>query len=104
MDPMVSARVPAELREQVNQELKRIGSSPTELINRAYELFLNTKTLPDVPSDLKPGRRTLTREQLKELKESVAATTASVPESYFQGKTYDQLLEERLKASYEALA
>lgn len=32
MDPMVSTRVPAELRDQVNEGLRSTGSSPTERI------------------------------------------------------------------------
>ena len=34
MEPMVSGRVPLPLRNRVNKQLKEMGSSPTELINR----------------------------------------------------------------------
>jgi len=37
MDPMVSSRIPASLRDRVNTPLKEIGSNPAELINKAYE-------------------------------------------------------------------
>ncbi len=104
MDPMVSARVPAELRDQVNDELRNIGSSPTELINKAYEFFLNTKTLPDTGKRLASGHRKLNDAQIKELKLSLEESSAKVPESYFRGKTYDDLLANKLKESYEALA
>ena len=35
MHAMVTARVPQEIRDQVNAKLKAIGSSPTELVNSA---------------------------------------------------------------------
>lgn len=104
MDPMVSARVPAELRDQVNNELRNIGSSPTELINKAYEFFLNTKTLPNSGKSLTPGHRKLNKAQIKELRQSLEESSAKVPESYFHGKAYDDLLANKLKESYEALA
>ena len=97
MDPMASARVPAELRDQVNRELHAINSSPTELINSAYEFFLNTKMLPKTPSTSTPGRRKLSPSQAEELKRSLYETTFQVPETYFQGKSYGQLLEEKLR-------
>ena len=36
MHAMVTARVPLEIRDQVNAKLRSIGSSPTELVNAAY--------------------------------------------------------------------
>ena len=104
MDPMVSARVPVEIRDQVNEGLRSIGSSPTELINSAYEFFLENKRLPKKEPVAKRGRRTLSKEQRRKLAASVAATTYPVPESYFEGQSYDELLSRRLRHDYEALA
>lgn len=104
MDPMVSARVPAEVRDQVNAALKSLGVTPTEFINRAYEAFLTTKELPKVGKPLRSGKRTLNKRQQEELSCSLAKTTVAIPEAYFQGKSYDQLLEDALRADYEALA
>ena len=103
MNTMVSARVPVGLRDQVNKELRAIGSTPSELINRAYEFFLSTKTLPEVSSASVPGHRKLSASQAEELRKSLEATTTPVPEAYFQNKTYKELLEEKLRAAYEAL-
>lgn len=103
MDPMVSARVPAELRDQVNADLRAIGSSPTELINRAYEYFLETKTLPKGHSAMKAGRRRLDSSSLDALSKSISETSRSVPESFFNGMDYDRILEDELRGSYEAL-
>lgn len=103
MKTMVSARVPEELRDQVNQELQKIGSSPTELINLAYQAFLKTKKLPQGESGLKSGKRTFSKIQLEEFKGFVERTTVQVPEEYFNGKSYKELLVERKRAEYEAL-
>lgn len=104
MDPMVSARVPAELRDQVNEGLKAIGSSPTELINKAYEFFINTKSLPGSDVSIKPGKRKLSKKQLAELTDSIERTSVAVPESHFQGLSDDELLAKILEEEYEALA
>lgn len=46
MHAMVTARVPLEIRDQVNAKLRSIGSSPTELVNAAYDYVLATGELP----------------------------------------------------------
>lgn len=104
MDPMVSARVPLELRDQVNDELRKIGSSPTELINSAYEFFLKTKSLPNSSPSLEPGKRTLSKRDIQKIQASLDASTLFVPESFFDGKSYDELLAEALRKDYESLA
>ena len=45
----------------------------------------------------------LSKAQTAHLKKGLEASTLAIPESFFQGKTYDQLLEERLKEDYKAL-
>lgn len=104
MDAMVSARVPVEVRDQVNEGLRSIGSSPTELINSAYQFFLEQKKLPQEETPMNNGRRVLSEKQRATLKASVAATTYAVPESYFKGRSYDEMLGRRLRHGYEALA
>ncbi len=104
MDPMVSARVPTELRDQVHRQLQKIGSTPTELINSAYEVFLQTKELPKASPSFSAGPRKLSKSQVAKLCTNIEETTFPVPEYYFGEKSYDQLLQEGLKASYEALS
>ncbi len=103
MDPMVSARVPAGLRNQVNEGLQRIGSTPTELINRAYEYFVATGDLPGKSEPIKPGMRRLDASQSRELRQSILETTFPVPESFFANKSYDELLADEMRRGYEAL-
>lgn len=103
MDPMVSSRIPASLRDRVNTRLKEIGSNPTELINKAYEYVDVTGELPQSQTTLTPGTRHLTQEQKDSLAAAFSRETFAVPESYFTGKTYDDILEAELRNSYEAL-
>lgn len=104
MDPMVSARVPLEVRNQVNKGLKDIGSSPTELINCAYVFFLENKELPQVRKVPQPGVRTLSKDQLKELKAKIKCSTLPTSRTAQMGKTDKELLQERLIEQYESLA
>ena len=46
MDAMVSARVPVEIKKQGDAQLKKIGSSVTELVNSAYGYLLEHGSLP----------------------------------------------------------
>lgn len=103
---MVSARVPAELRDQVNGMLRSEGYTPTELVNSAYEFFLKEKKLPVASAGVavKGKKRTLTKAQRAQLTESLEKTTFAVPESFFEGTSYEKLLEEELSGAYEALA
>ena len=46
MDAIVSARVPIALKERGNGILHDIGSTPTQLINAAYQFVLAEHELP----------------------------------------------------------
>lgn len=104
MDPMVSARVPLELRDQVNEGLREIGSSPTELINSAYQYFLEHKTLPSERKIPTRGKKRLSAEQMQDLAQSIETTTLQVEEESFKGLSYKELLRQELKDRYESLA
>ena len=104
MEPMVSARVPLPLRNRVNERLKEMGSSPTELINKAYAFVDATGLLPRVEARIEPGRRTLTAEQQRKATRFFDRTTYSVPEEYFAGQSYDSLLEDEMRRAHEALS
>ena len=103
MDPMVSARVPEDLRTRVNLRLKDIGSTPTELINKAYEFVDVTGGLPSSGTVPRAGKRRLSHEQKQALVSAIEQETCAVPESFFAGRDYDTILEAELRRSYEAL-
>ena len=45
-DSIVAARIPGEIKEQVNGILARMGLTPTHLINSAYRFVLEFHRLP----------------------------------------------------------
>lgn len=103
MDSFVTARVPAEIKEQGNAILKSIGSSPTQLVNAAYEYVLAEGEVPQ-PSMRFREKGRLDPSLLEGLAESLRATTFAVPEAYWGGKSYKELIEEGRRAEYEALS
>ena len=68
MDAIVSARVPIALKERGNGILHDIGSTPTQLINAAYQFVLAEHELPK-PHDPLGGMRGAKRELTDEQKE-----------------------------------
>ena len=67
MDAMVTARVPVEVKERVGTILREMGSSPTELVNAAYDYVLKYGKLPDVERE-DPLVIRLTPEQVSQLR------------------------------------
>ena len=84
MHAMVTARVPQEIRDQVNAKLKAIGSSPTELVNAAYDYVLQAGRLPDVNNDEAPLCITLTEAQENELRFRLKHVTRTVSPSFWE--------------------
>ena len=95
MHAMVTARVPVEIRDQVNAQLRDIGSSPTELVNAAYDYVLKTGELPDVNRGDAPLRITLTDAQANELRFRLRHATCSVPDSFWEDQAALRRAEER---------
>lgn len=101
-DAIVTARVPTEIKEQGNAILKKIGSSPTELINAAYRYVLEYEELPTEVSSLEKvadRHRNLTPEQKAQIKAFIERTTLKAPESW-NGKSFDELREEAMRERY----
>lgn len=79
MDAMVTARVPAEVKEQVNALLREDGSSPTELVNSAYDYYLRHRRLPQERSECAPVCIALTPEQVEQVKLRAQQAFCPVP-------------------------
>ena len=94
MHAMVTARVPVEIRDQVNAQLRDIGS-PTELVNAAYDYVLKTGELPDVNRGDAPLRITLTDAQANELRFRLRHATCPVPDSFWEDQAALRRAEER---------
>ena len=95
MHAMVTARVPLEIRDQVNPQLRDIGSSPTELVNAAYDYVLKTGELPDENRADAPLRITLTDAQANELRFRLRHATCPVPDSFWEDQAALRRAEER---------
>ena len=95
MHAMVTARVPVEIRDQVNAQLRDIGSSPIELVNAAYDYVLKTGELPDVNRGDAPLRITLTDAQANELRFRLRHATCPVPDSFWEDQAALRRAEER---------
>lgn len=106
MDAIVTARIPVEIKEQVNKILHDMGSSQSQLINLAFRYVLENKTLPgsESSSSGSSGKRKLSKQQLIELEESLRATTFNIPADFLQSKSYKEILEEGRTADYETLS
>ena len=92
MDAIVTARVPVEVKDQVGAILREIGSTPTQLINRAYEYVLAKRELPTIDveydggvRDPKSGKRVvvITKEMRAELKRMEKRCTFDLPQSFW---------------------
>ena len=62
------------------------------------EQKMTTDVLPEA------HHRKLSLSQAEEQRHFFDEATIEVPEEYFQGKSYDQLLADALRADYESLA
>lgn len=103
-DVVVTARVPAEIRKQGNAALKRIGSTPTELINSAYQYVIAYDDLPLNRAEVSPGRRELTAGQMNKLKERGRKMLVKPGGDVLNGRSLKDVLREMRYADYEALS
>jgi antitoxin component of RelBE/YafQ-DinJ toxin-antitoxin module len=98
----VSARIPVEIHDQGNARLKRIGATPTQLINAAYSYVLKTGKLPELNASTgastKASAAVPNQAQIDRLRALVNNTTLNLPEEYaaLTAKEIKQMrLEER---------
>lgn len=83
MDAMVTARVPVEVKERVSAKLREAGSSPTELVNAAFEYYLHCGELPQAYTDVGPVCITLTPEQVEQLVWRARHATCKAPDAFW---------------------
>ena len=111
MDAIVTARVPVEIKDQVSAILAEMGSSPTKLINAAYEYVMRTRELPrasDAPSaDTPVTVRRLTAEQRSELEAALDQCTLDIPQSFWDelgDRSYKEAIADWRWEDYAALS
>lgn len=105
MDSRVSARIALETRKRGDRQLKKIGATPSQLINAAYRYVIATGELPHTGKPLHAGEGGLAIEEAHRLfAERIEQTTCKVDSDYFAGRSDDEILEQELRARHEALA
>ena len=102
MDPVVTARVPENVRARGVEVLREIGSSTSELVNSAFAYVIKERKLPKARVDMKPGARALDADQMRELEAFMRDVKVSVPSSW-ESKPFDQLFDEAMEERYADL-
>jgi antitoxin component of RelBE/YafQ-DinJ toxin-antitoxin module len=100
---LVSARVPKEIRRQGNVVLERIGATPTQLVNAAYQYVIEHGALPATKKELSPANRTLSVAQLNKLKARSLRMALPGSELALKNRDLKELLAEGRLADYESL-
>jgi len=96
VDAIVTARVPVAVKEQVGSILRDIGSTPSQLVNAAYEYVLAEHKLPrtsDGLEDVASASRRLSAEQQQRI--AAALEAMYVGPSRDERPFADQLREAR---------
>ncbi|MGI6217262.1 MAG: type II toxin-antitoxin system RelB/DinJ family antitoxin [Coriobacteriales bacterium] len=102
MDPVVTARVPEDVRNRGNEILREIGATPSELINAAYEYVIREKRLPKPESSIGEGKRKLTRDQATKLAGYMDDVHLPVPTEWDK-MSFDELFDNAMKDKYASL-
>jgi len=108
MNATVTARIPLEIKKQVDAKLKGMGSSPTELINAAYSYVLEKGSLPGVnteenhPSE-EPCVKRLTAQQAEEVR-ALWKNRAILHAPDYNGENFKELLHEAKDEYYARFA
>lgn len=84
--------------------MRRIGSTPTELINSAYEYVISYESLPMDRALARPGLRKLTPGQKNKLKDRGRKMLVKPGGDVLNGRNLKDVLAEMRFADYEALS
>lgn len=98
-DAVVTARIPKGIKQRGDAALKRIGATPTKLVNAAYAYVLEHGQLPGYDEghkELVPGVRHLSREQAQRLRTQIERTTLPIG----IGEGYERAREEAVQERY----
>ena len=104
MDPVVTARVPAGVRQRGLEVLREIGSSTSELVNAAFAYVIQERQLPKpkAAAPAEPGRRCLSETQLRELAAFAQGVRVPVPQSW-DDAPFENLLDNAMEQRYADL-
>ena len=104
MDAIVTARVPVAVKEQVTSLLREMGSTPSQLVNAAYEYVLAERKLPRAGARLGEGAvapRQLTQEQIHRIASALEAMHVGPAGD---DRSFDEQFQEARDERYAAFA
>ena len=104
MDPVVTARVPAGVRQRGLEVLHEIGATTSELVNAAFAYVIQERELPKprTAAAPEPGRRSLGAKQKRELAAFLEGVRAPAPREW-SSVPFEQLLSEAVEERYADL-
>ena len=104
MDPVVTARVPAGVRQRGQEVLREIGATTSELVNAAFAYVIQERELPKPKPKVAvgPNARKLDAAQKRELARFFEEVKAPVADSQADA-TFEQLLEDAMGDRYADL-
>lgn len=104
MDPIVTARVPAGIRDRGTSILHEIGSNTTELINAAFNYVIQTKELPKPMKqiDSADDKRKLSESQRDDLESFMRAVNVHTPANW-EKESFETLLDKAMGERYASL-
>ena len=106
MDAIVTARIPVEKKSRGNAVLGEIGSSPTKLINAAYDYVIREGRLPgEIPSAKSPGPaiRKLSSEQTADIESFLSRTRITTSDPFAEQADYKSIIAKGKLRDYEEL-
>ncbi|MEG2850468.1 MAG: hypothetical protein RR866_02085 [Raoultibacter sp.] len=99
MDAMVTARVPVEKKEKVDALLREAGATATQLVNAAYDYYLDRKSMPCTQTAQQP-----TQQDLADLRDFIEATSFEVCWDEETDFSYKDSVAQSAREKYESLA
>ena len=100
MDPVITARVPAGVRQRGLEVLREIGSTTSELVNAAFAYVIQERELPK-PRAAAPeaGCKRLDAQQQLELASFLENIRVQTPQEWNEAP-FEQLLDEAMEGRY----
>jgi antitoxin component of RelBE/YafQ-DinJ toxin-antitoxin module len=102
MNPVVTARIPENVRIRGNEVLHEIGSTPSELINAAFEYVIREKKLPEPEHRLERGERRPSASQAEQVAAFMDDIRVPVPAEW-NDLSFDELFDSAMKERYASL-
>ncbi len=94
-DAMVTARMPLEKKEEVGKLLRKLGTNPSQVVNKLYDYVLSKRKLP-FPEERKDHK--YTKEEIQRAKEFVDSLSIPTTTGNFSSMSIKEAKRARLEA------